>query len=88
MELKQKEKFRQDAAWIALTNGLTRKQIADDLGVGMPTLNKSITTHRRADVLSEEDLEPVKENDRLRHENCIFKEEREIQKRPPGSSRA
>jgi|TARA_R110002126_G_scaffold10478_1_gene47645 transposase len=40
MELKRKNEFRKDAVRIALTSGLTRKQAADDLGVGMSTLNK------------------------------------------------
>ena len=38
------EEFRKDAVRIALTSGLSRKQIADDLGVGMSTLNKWIAT--------------------------------------------
>ncbi len=50
---------------IALTSGLTRKQVADDLGVGMSTLNKWITAHRGTDVVSKEDLDLAKENDRL-----------------------
>jgi len=33
------DEFRADAVRIALTSGLTRKQVADDLGVGMSTLN-------------------------------------------------
>jgi transposase len=37
--------FRKDAVRIALPCGLSRKQIADDLGVGMSTLNKWITAH-------------------------------------------
>ena len=45
MGLKRTEVFRQDAVRIALTRGLTRKQVADDLGVGMSTLNKWITAH-------------------------------------------
>ncbi|MFT4707096.1 MAG: transposase, partial [Ascidiaceihabitans sp.] len=32
------DEFRKDAVRIALTSGLTRKQVADDLGVGMSTL--------------------------------------------------
>ena len=40
------DEFRKDAVRIALTSGLSRKQIADDLGVGMSTLNKWITAHR------------------------------------------
>ena len=66
---------------IALTSGLTRKQVADDLGVGMSTLNKWITTHRDTDIVSKEDLGLVQENDRLRRENRILKEEKEILKK-------
>ena len=56
MGLKRTDEFRQDAVRIALTSGLTRKQVADDLGVGMSTLNKWITAHRDTDVVSKEDL--------------------------------
>ena len=35
MGLKRTDEFHQDAVRIALTSGLTRKQVADDLGVGM-----------------------------------------------------
>ena len=66
---------------IALTSGLTRKQVADDLGVGMSTLNKWITTHRDTDLVSKEGLDLAKENDRLRRENRLLKEEREILKK-------
>ncbi|WVX47212.1 hypothetical protein ROLI_002780 [Roseobacter fucihabitans] len=52
MGLKRTDEFRQDAVRIALTSGLTRKQVADDLGVGMSTLNKWITAHRDTDVVS------------------------------------
>lgn len=45
MGLKRRDEFRADAVRIALTSGLTRKQVADDLGVGMSTLNKWITAH-------------------------------------------
>ena len=33
MGLKRRDEFRKDAVRIALTSGLTRKQVADDLGV-------------------------------------------------------
>ena len=52
MGLKRTDEFRQDAVRIALTSGLTRKQVADDLGVGMSTLNKWITADRDTDVVS------------------------------------
>ena len=45
MGLKRTDEFRKDAVRIALTSGLKRKQVADDLGVGMSTLNKWITAH-------------------------------------------
>ena len=57
MGLKRTDEFRQDAVRIALTSGLTRKQVADDLGVGMSTLNKRITAHRDTDMISKEDLD-------------------------------
>ena len=75
------DEFRKDAVRIALTSGLTRKQVADDLGVGMSTLNKWITAHRDTDVVSRDDLGLAHENNRLRRENRILKEEREILKK-------
>jgi len=36
MGLKRTDEFRKDAVRIALTCGLTRKQVADDLGVHCP----------------------------------------------------
>ena len=57
MGLKQTEDFRQDAVRIGLTSGLTRKQVADDLGAGMSMLNKWITVHRDTDMISKEDLD-------------------------------
>jgi len=81
MGLKRTDEFRKDAVRIALTSGLTRRQVADDLGVGMSTLNKWITAHRDTDVVSKEDLDLAKENDRLRREIKLLKEEREILKK-------
>lgn len=77
MGLKRTDEFRKDAVRIALTSG----QAADDLGVGMSTLNKWITGNRETDVVSKEDLGLIQENDRLRRENRILKEEREILKK-------
>jgi transposase len=79
------DEFRKDAVRIALTSGLSRKQIADDLGVGMSTLNKWITAHRDTDVVSQEDRELAVENERLRRENRILREERDILKNRHGS---
>ncbi len=84
MGLKRTDEFRQDAVRIALTSGPTRRQVADDLGVGMSTLNKWITASRETDVVSKEDLSLIPENDRLRPENRILKKEREILKNRSG----
>ena len=81
MRLTRTDKFRKDAVRIALTSGLTRKQVADDLGVGMSTLNKWITAHQDTDVVSKEDLGLAQENDRLRRKNLIIREKREILKK-------
>ncbi|WP_152477368.1 IS3 family transposase [Roseovarius sp. THAF9] len=75
------DEFRKDAVRIALTSGLTRRQVADDLGVGLSTLNKWVTAHRDTDVVSPEDRELARENERLRRENRILKEERDIPKK-------
>jgi transposase len=79
--LQRTDEFRQDAVRTALTSGLTRKQVADDLGVGMSTLNKWITAHQDTAVVSRDDLGLAQENNRLRLENRILKEEREILKK-------
>ena len=92
------DEFRKDAARIALSSkdqktvrgtvfpedGLSRKQIEDDLGVGMLTLNKWITAHRETGLLSPEDRELALWNERLRRENRILREEREILKNRRG----
>ena len=70
-----------DAVRIALTSGLTRRQVADDLGVGLSTLNKWMTAHRDTDVVSAEGRELARENERLRRENQILREERDILKK-------
>ena len=89
------DEFRKDAVRIALSSkdqkmirgiifpedGLARKQIADDLGGGMSTLNKWITAHRDTDVVSHEDRELALETERLRRENRILREERDILKK-------
>ena len=81
MGLKRTDEFRQDAVRIALTSALARKQVADDLGVGMSTLNKWITAYRDTDVVSKEDWDLAEENERLRREIRLLKEEREILKK-------
>ena len=47
----------------------------------MSTLNKWITAYRDTDVVSKEDQDLIRENDRLRRENRTLKEERDILKK-------
>ena len=65
MGLKRTDEFRRDAVRIALTSGLTRKQVAENLGFGMPTLNKWIMAYQDTNVVSKEDLDLAQENERL-----------------------
>lgn len=75
------EEFRREAVRIALTSGLTRKQVASDLGVGFSTLAKWIQKSKPGDLPPAADLDLAKENDRLRKENRLLMEERDILKK-------
>lgn len=81
MGLKRTDGFGANAVRIALTNGLTRKQVASDLGVGLSPLNKWGTAHRDTEVVLDKYLDLARENERLRRENRILKEEIEILKK-------
>lgn len=78
---KKTEEFRRDAVNMALTSGLTRPQLASDLGVGVSTLNKWVQKHQHEELMlgPHDDLE--KENTRLRKELRLACEEREVLKK-------
>jgi transposase len=67
--------FRREAVRIALTSGLTRRQVAADLGVGLSTLSKWIQRSRPEDMPPAGDIDLAKENERLRKENRLLPEE-------------
>ena len=75
------DEFRREAVRIALTSGLTRKQVASDLGVGFSTLSKWIQKSRPDDLPPPVDLDLGQENERLRKENRLLMEERDILKK-------
>ena len=82
------EEYRSDAERIALTSGLSFKQIADDPGVGVSTLNKWTTVQRDTDAVSREDSDLALENEHLRRDHRVLRQERDILKRPFSHSRA
>jgi len=73
--------FRREAVRLALTSGLTRKQLAADLGIGFSTLNKWVQQDRDKELLTGPHDDQEKEISRLRKENRILREEREILKK-------
>jgi transposase len=81
MVSRRSDEFRREAVRLALTSGLTRPQVAADLGVGLSTLNKWVQKHRHDDLMAGPHDDVEKENARLRKENRVLKEEREILKK-------
>lgn len=81
MAIKHSEEFKQEAVRIALTSGLPRARVASDLGVGKSTLGKWVSDYRPTDLVSAPSADLARENERLRLENRILKEEREILER-------
>jgi len=81
MAQRHSEDFKHEAVRIALTSGLSRRQVASDLGIGFSTLSKWVQTMRRDEitVVPQEDL--AKENERLRRQVRVLKEERDILKK-------
>jgi transposase len=72
--------FRVEAVRLALTSGLTRKQLAADLGIGFSTVNKWVQQDRHKDLMSGPHEDQEKELAWLRKKNRILREEREILK--------
>lgn len=66
---------------ITLTSGLRRERVASDLGVGKSTLNKWVSQYRPSDLVSAPLADLALENERLRLENRVIREEREVQKK-------
>jgi transposase len=81
MGTKRTAEFRQEAVRIALTSGLTRKQVASDFGIGFSTLSKWIQQDQKnpEKLAAQSDLEY--EIAKLRKENRLLREEREVLKK-------
>ncbi|WP_458789670.1 IS3 family transposase [Yoonia sp. MH D7] len=81
MATRYTDEFRRDAVRIATTSGLTRPQVSSDLGVGLSTLNKWVQKHQHDDLMSGPHEDVERENERLRKEVRVLREEREVLKK-------
>jgi transposase len=78
------KEFEDEAVRLALTSGRTRRSVAADLGVGLSTLSRWIGRSRDRKPDPSPGSEPVDlaaELKRLRRENEILRQERDILKR-------
>ena len=75
------EEFKREAVRLAKTSGLTRKQVAADLGIGLSTLGKWISAYRPEAAADLPSADLLKEVEQLRRENRVLKEERDILKK-------
>ena len=81
MGTKQTAEFRQEVVRVAVTSGLSGKQVASDFGIGFSTLSGWIKEERSNITPSEPQIDLIQENKRLRKENRLLREEREILKK-------
>ena len=78
------QEFEDEAVRLALTSGRTRRELAENLGVGLSTLTRWIGRRRDREIdfsdkgRTEDAAEELK---RLRRENAILRQERDILKR-------
>ncbi|GBQ80237.1 transposase [Acetobacter malorum DSM 14337] len=79
-----KAEFRHEAVRLALGSGLSRERIAQDLGIGSSTLKTWSREARKADTVKPDATDHaalLRENERLRRENLLLQEERELPKK-------
>lgn len=70
--------FRREADRLALASGRTRREIAEDLDIGLSTLTRWLGQERDASAPSEVPVDLHAELKRLRRENAVLKQERDI----------
>ena len=69
---------------MALTSGLPRKQVAADLGIGLSTLGKWVKRFEDEKIVPDADRELALENERLRREIKVLRDEMDILKNRSG----
>lgn len=78
------KEYEAEAVRLVETSGRTQREIAEDLGIGLSTLRRWVDKRRERDLdapPSERQEDLVAELKRLRRENEILRQEREILKR-------
>ena len=78
------KEFRDEAVRLALTSGRSRREIAQDLGIGLSTLRHWLDRRREREIddpPEERQEDMAAELKRLRRENEILRQEREILKK-------
>jgi len=75
------EEFRREAVRLTGTSGRTIVQVANDLGLGLSTLTRWKRQHRDADLLAGPHEDVNKELARLRKENELLRQERDLLKK-------
>jgi len=81
MAPRHSEEFKREAVRLARTSGLTRRQISFDLGIGLSTLGKWIARIEGEELPLADAVDLARENERLRREIRVLREEREVLKK-------
>lgn len=75
------DEFKREVVRVARRSGLTHKRVAEDFGIGFSTLGKWLATYGSQAGVSDADFDAYKELKRLRKENKVLKDERDILKK-------
>ncbi len=78
------DEFKAEAVRLTQTSGRPLRAIAEDLGVGLSTLGKWVSSAKEADLLSGPHEDTARELARLRKENEILRQERDLLKNDHG----
>ena len=73
--------FKREAVRLALASGRPRAEIAEDLGVGLSSLTRWVGQYRDEEMLPEIKDDLQAELKRLRKENLVLRQERDILKK-------